>query len=98
MTIRFIGSVLILLLILSFSTGIAGDRKKFEYLPPDRPCMFFLDEETGEPTGDPANPPCDLHTTRVNPGDKVDPELRKKYGKTFKLQKEKSQSKDDGTQ
>jgi glycerol uptake facilitator-like aquaporin len=73
-------TLLVLLLLGSNSTH--AERRKLEKLKPaDPPCLFLLDEETGDPTGTAMNPPCDLGGTVVNPGDTVDPILRKKYGK-----------------
>jgi hypothetical protein len=83
MTFRLISASLVLLLILGASTSFAVDRKKLELLPPDRPCFFLLDEETGEPTGDPVFTPCDLDKRVIQKGDFVDPKLRKKYGKAY---------------
>jgi len=94
MTIRLIA----LLLILVSTTGFADDSKENTTLPPAKPCMFFADMNTGEPTGEPANAPCDLDTTRISPGDPVDPELRKKYGKVFKQPSEQPQGESDNTQ
>ena len=87
-----------LLLILASTTGFAEDSKENTPLPAAKPCMFFADMNTGEPTGEPANAPCDLDTTRINPGDTVDPKLRKKYGKVFKQQSEQPQGENDSTQ
>jgi hypothetical protein len=78
-------------LILVSARGFAEDSKKPEPLTAEKPCIFFADMETGEPTGEPANAPCDLDTTRINPGDTVDPKLRKKYGKVFAPQSETAQ-------
>jgi hypothetical protein len=84
MTFRFISASLVLLLTLGASTSFAVDRKKLEILPPHRPCFYLLDEETGEPTGDPVFTPCDLDKRTIQEGDLVDPKLRKKYGKAYK--------------
>ena len=93
MTIRLIA----LLLMLVSTAGFANDSKENEPLAAEKPCMFFADMKTGEPTGEPANTPCDLDTTRINPGDTVDPKLRKKYGKVFKPQAEDPQGESDST-
>jgi len=91
MTIR----LLALLLILVSTIGFAEDSKENTPLPVAKPCMFFADMKTGEPTGEPANAPCDLDTTRINPGDTVDPKLRKKYGKVFKQSSDQPQGEVD---
>lgn len=87
-----------LLLILVSTTGFADDSKKTAPLTAEKPCMFFADMNTGEPTGEPANAPCDLDAARINPGDTVDPKLRKKYGKVFEPQAEDPQGESDSTQ
>lgn len=76
---------LLLLAIISaqFSTfsHAEGDFKYRKLKPADPPCLFLLDENTGDPTGNPVNPPCQLGQTSVNPGDNVSPKLRKQFGK-----------------
>jgi glycerol uptake facilitator-like aquaporin len=73
----------VLVLLFLGSTSTHAERRKLEKLKAaDPPCLFLLNEETGEPTGTAMNPPCDLGGTVVNPGDTVDPILRKKYGKS----------------
>jgi hypothetical protein len=94
MTIRLIA----LLLILVSTAGFSDDSKKTEPSATEKPCLFFADMNTGEPAGEPANAPCDLDTTRINPGDTVDPKLRKKYGKVFKQQSDQPQGESDSTQ
>jgi len=50
---------LIILTALLLSTSALADRVKFEKLTPaDGPCLYLLDENTGEPTGNAVNPPC----------------------------------------
>jgi len=50
---------LIILAALLLSTSAFADRVKFEKLTPaDGPCLYLLDENTGEPTGNAVNPPC----------------------------------------
>ena len=64
------------------SLSIAEGGFKYKKLDPaDPPCLFLLDENSGEPTGDPVNPPCELGGTVVNPGDSVDPVARIKFGR-----------------
>ncbi len=73
---------LFLLLSLSLSSAAfaEGGFKYRKLKPADPPCLFLLDEDTGQPTGDPVNPPCTLGNVSVKPGQKVNPALRKKYG------------------
>ena len=79
---KFLGATLITVLILGLGVAQAEERKKFEKLPmADGPCLFLLDEDTGEPTGNAVNPPCELGQVHVNPGDDVNPALRAQYGK-----------------
>jgi len=72
----------LLVLLLSGSGSVHAEKFQYELLKPaDPPCLFLMDEDTGSPTGNAVNPPCDLGGTIVNPGDTADPVLRAKYGK-----------------
>lgn len=71
-----------LALLLLASSAIYADEFKYKKLKPaDPPCLFLLDEDTGQPTGNAVNPPCVLGSTVVNPGDTTNPALRAKFGK-----------------
>ena len=69
------------LLLASAAANAEGGFKYRKLKPADPPCLFLLDENTAQPTGDPVNPPCELGGTVVNPGDNVNPGLRAKHGK-----------------
>jgi hypothetical protein len=81
MTRLLIMTLLVMPLLIS-SLANADEFKYRKLKPADPPCLFLLDEDTGQPTGNAVNPPCVLGSTVVNPGDTVDPILRKKYGQT----------------
>ena len=82
MTDRVLVAVSLAGLLLASAAAHAEEGFKYRKLKPaDPPCLFLLDENTGNPTGDPVNPPCELGGTVVNPGDNVDPGLRAKHGK-----------------
>jgi hypothetical protein len=69
---------------LLFTSMAANAEEGFKYRklkPADPPCLFLLDENTGNPTGDPVNPPCVLGNSTVNPGDNVSAGDRLRYGK-----------------
>jgi len=74
--------LLIILVSISLSgMALAKDGFKYRKLKPaDPPCLFLLDENTGQPTGNPVNTPCTLGSVTVKPGQSVSPALRKKYG------------------
>ncbi|MDQ7050684.1 MAG: hypothetical protein Q9M92_14565 [Enterobacterales bacterium] len=72
-----------LLLALSTSLAFQASAEKHKYpklKPADPPCLFLLDENTGQATGNPVNAPCELGSITIKPGQKVNPMLRKKYG------------------
>jgi len=72
---------LLLALASSFAFQASAERHKYPKLKPaDPPCLFLLDENTGEPTGNAVNAPCELGSIVIKPGQKVNPMLRKKYG------------------
>jgi len=75
--------ILLLLISVSFSGALLaeGGFKYRKLKPADPPCLFLLDENTGQPTGNPMNTPCTLGSVTVKPGQKVNPAFRKKYGK-----------------
>lgn len=69
---------------LLFASMAANAEEGFKYRklkPADPPCLFLLDENTGQPTGDPVNTPCVLGNSTVNPGDNVSAGDRLRYGK-----------------
>ncbi len=74
-----IGSLATLVLASAASADEGFKYRKLKLADP--PCLFLLDENTGQPTGNPVNPPCELGGTVVNPGDNVNPGLRAKHGK-----------------
>jgi len=82
MATKLLAATLLVLLFLGSGSAYAERRKLEKLKAADPPCLFLLDEETGDPTGTAMNPPCDLGGTIVNPGDTVDPILRKKYGRS----------------
>ncbi len=85
MTNRFYFIFLTFLMTLFSTTGFSFEKHKYPILkaaPP--PCLFFVDEDTGELTGNASNPPCELGNITVHPGDTVNPRLRKQYGKIKK--------------
>ncbi len=72
-----------LLLALSSSLMFQASAEKHKYpklKPADPPCLFLLDENTGQATGNPVNAPCELGSANIKKGQKVNPMLRKKYG------------------
>lgn len=69
------------LLLASTAVQAEGGFKYRKLKPDDPPCLFLLDENTGQPTGDPMNTPCTLGNSTVNPGGNVNPADRAKYGK-----------------
>ncbi len=72
-----------LMLVFSLSNSAHAEKHKYPILKPaPPPCLFLVDEETGEPVGNAMNPPCELGSTIVNPGDPVDPVKRAQFGKT----------------
>ncbi len=71
----------LLALTASISFSASAEKHKYPKLKPaDPPCLFLLDENTGEPTGNAVNAPCELGKAKIKPGQKVNPMLRKKYG------------------
>jgi glycerol uptake facilitator-like aquaporin len=81
MATKILTTALLVLLFLG-SGSVYAEKFKYEKLKPaDPPCLFLLDEDTGQPTGNAVNPPCDLGGTVVNAGDIADPVLRAKFGK-----------------
>jgi len=69
------------LLLASTAVQAEGGFKYRKLKPDDPPCLFLLDENTGQPTGDPMNTPCTLGNSTVSPGGNVNPADRAKYGK-----------------
>jgi len=58
----------IILTAVLLSTAALADRVKFEKLTPaDGPCLYLLDENTGEPTGNAVNPPCTEDAAQIDP-------------------------------
>jgi hypothetical protein len=78
-------------LLLASTAANAEEGFKYRKLKPaDPPCLFLLDENTGQPTGNPVNPPCVLGNQNVQPGDNVSASDRARFGKAAEASDGKS--------
>lgn len=74
-------SMMFLLLTSSIAFQAMAERNVYPKLKPsDPPCLFLLDVNTGQPTGNPVNAPCELGSIAVKAGQTVSSSLRKQYG------------------
>jgi hypothetical protein len=82
MTNKLLVTCSLAMVLLASTAANAEDGFKYRKLKPaDPPCLFLLDENTGQPTGNAVNPPCVLGSQTVQPGDNVSDEARAKFGK-----------------
>jgi hypothetical protein len=81
MKTKLLTATFLSLLLLGSASTYADEFKYKKLKPADPPCLFLLDEDTGQPTGNAVNPPCVLGITPVSPGDSPDPALVAKFGK-----------------
>ena len=77
-----------LVMLVGSATGYAERPKMQKLKAADPPCLFLMDEESGELVGDAVNPPCDLGGASVNEGDEVAPSRRQEFGQTRTMRPE----------